>query len=222
MASDEQSSDRPRQPTSSRARPGRRPGRPSGQSNSREIILETALTQFASDGYSATSIRSIAGAAGVDPSLVTHFFRNKEGLLVEMLKHLDHLPARIQTVLASGTPGAGQRLAITYFSAWEDPALGPRLCALARAVAESPSAAAMIRSTLKSQIFVPLAKRSPKPWSPERLVSMQIAMSQLFGTAFARYVLQIQPLSDYNLSELIAHVEPGLSTTLSWDGVNDT
>ncbi|MGH3339305.1 MAG: TetR/AcrR family transcriptional regulator, partial [Propionibacteriaceae bacterium] len=47
-------------------RRGRRPGSP----RTREAILEVALEQFAYRGYTGTSLRGVAAAAGVDPSLV--------------------------------------------------------------------------------------------------------------------------------------------------------
>lgn len=43
-------------------------------------IRETALRLFAQQGISATSIRSVAAAAGVSPGLVVHHFASKRGL----------------------------------------------------------------------------------------------------------------------------------------------
>lgn len=184
----------------------RRPGRPTGSSNSRTHILEAALDRFATDGYGKTSIRAIASAADVDPSLVTHFFGTKEGLLTESLGHLDHLPVRIRAALAEAGPARAETLARTYFGAWEDPLLGSRLRTLARAATESSTAATVMREALETHIFATLAATS----TPEQFASLQVAMSQLFGTAFARYILQIHPLADLGLEELVDHVTPGL------------
>jgi AcrR family transcriptional regulator len=43
-------------------------------------ILRAALVSFASVGIAATTIRGVAGAAGVSPGLVQHHFGSKEGL----------------------------------------------------------------------------------------------------------------------------------------------
>ena len=58
----------------------RRPGRRSGESGTREAILEAARAQFIATGFRGTTIRSVAKAAGVDPALVLHFFGNKDTL----------------------------------------------------------------------------------------------------------------------------------------------
>lgn len=199
--------------TSGTGTPGRRrrPGRPTGSSNSRYLILEAALDRFATDGYGKTSIRAIASAAGVDPSLVTHFFGTKEGLLAESLSHLDHLPAKIRAALAEAGPDQAETLARTYFGAWEDPLLGSRLRALARAATESPTAATVMREALETHIFATLEENS----TPEQFARLQVAMSQLFGTAFARYILQIHPLADLELDELVDHVTPGLRSVFA-------
>lgn len=55
---------------------GRRPG----GSGTRDAILAAAKDAFSAQGYTATSLRAVARAAGVDPSLVTHFFGSKPGL----------------------------------------------------------------------------------------------------------------------------------------------
>jgi AcrR family transcriptional regulator len=43
-------------------------------------IRDTAMERFASQGVAATSLRSVAKAAGVSPGLVVHHFGSKEGL----------------------------------------------------------------------------------------------------------------------------------------------
>jgi AcrR family transcriptional regulator len=197
--------------TTNRPDRNRRPGRRAGSSNSRSLILEAALDQFAANGYGRTSIRSIASAAGVDPSLVTHFFGTKEGLLAESLSHLDHLPARIRAALSQADPDKAETLARTYFCAWEDSSLGPRLRALARAATESPSAAAVMREALETHIFTTLEANS----TPRQFAHLQVAMSQLFGTAFARYILEIHPLADLGLDELVDHVTPILRSVFA-------
>jgi TetR/AcrR family transcriptional regulator, regulator of cefoperazone and chloramphenicol sensitivity len=55
---------------------GRRPEDLTAQARIREAAVEL----FASGGYSGTSIRDVARAAGVSPGLVQHHFGSKEGL----------------------------------------------------------------------------------------------------------------------------------------------
>ena len=53
--------------------------------NKRQLILETALTLFATHGYSATPISLIAKQAGVSQGLMYNFFASKADLLREMI-----------------------------------------------------------------------------------------------------------------------------------------
>lgn len=43
-------------------------------------IRDAALARFPSDGFAATTLRAIAGDAGVSPGLVVHHFGSKDGL----------------------------------------------------------------------------------------------------------------------------------------------
>lgn len=59
---------------------GRRPG----NEETREKILAAACTRFGDVGFEATTIRSVAAEAEVDPALVMHYFKNKQGLLTQL------------------------------------------------------------------------------------------------------------------------------------------
>lgn len=52
---------------------------------SRERILEAALQLFSSQGYRATSVRDIAGGAGVSTGNVYHHFPDKETIYLTLL-----------------------------------------------------------------------------------------------------------------------------------------
>jgi AcrR family transcriptional regulator len=49
--------------------------------NSREAIMEAAVSLFNTKGFSGTSIRDIASAAGVNPANIAYYFQSKKGLL---------------------------------------------------------------------------------------------------------------------------------------------
>lgn len=59
----------------------RRPGRPRSSERlaTRQRLLDAALELFATQGYTATTVRQIAGSAGVtDPAIYAHFSGKKE------------------------------------------------------------------------------------------------------------------------------------------------
>jgi len=69
-----------------------------------------AKDAFSAQGYTATSLRAVARAAGVDPSLVTHFFNSKAGLF-EAAFELPVDPATlVGALLAEDVAGLGERM----------------------------------------------------------------------------------------------------------------
>lgn len=87
------------------AAPGRKrkpvrtgPGRPEGESNLREKILDAAEVSFAELGYAGTTMRVVADAANVTQALISYYFGSKHGLFEA-------------TFLRRGVPISDQRLA---------------------------------------------------------------------------------------------------------------
>ncbi|MBP1771059.1 MAG: transcriptional regulator, TetR family [Holophagaceae bacterium] len=56
--------------------------------DTRTSLLQAALVCFADHGFDGTSMRMIAETAGRPLSLLSHYFRNKEGLYLEVFKHI--------------------------------------------------------------------------------------------------------------------------------------
>jgi len=61
---------------------------PTTHFETRDCLVEAALTCFAKYGYDATSIRLISSVAGKNSSLISYYFKSKEGLYREVFKHL--------------------------------------------------------------------------------------------------------------------------------------
>ena len=62
-------------------------------------LMDTAIDLFAEKGFNGTSIRDIANAMGVSASSIYHFFGNKEGLWVAILRYsVEELPAQLREV----------------------------------------------------------------------------------------------------------------------------
>jgi AcrR family transcriptional regulator len=55
--------------------------------NTRHLLLQSARTHFARDGYTATTVRDIATDAGVNVALINRYFVSKEGLFEACLTH---------------------------------------------------------------------------------------------------------------------------------------
>ena len=65
-------------------------------------VLESALSAFAEQGYHGTSIRDIAGGAGLSVPGVYHHYRSKQEILLAlMVSVMDELLSRSRAALAS-------------------------------------------------------------------------------------------------------------------------
>jgi AcrR family transcriptional regulator len=106
----------------------RRRGRPE-QHNTDDLqqrLLQVAEELFAAQGFSGTSVREIAVAAGVNPALVSYYFGSKLGLMKAVFDQaLQPLAAAIAE-LAEGPKAGPEQLIDVMFSVSEDhPALLP-------------------------------------------------------------------------------------------------
>jgi len=66
----------------------RRPGRPAGTGRTREQILETTISELATNGFYGTTVRTIAEAVGVTTASLLHHFATKEALYSEVLARI--------------------------------------------------------------------------------------------------------------------------------------
>jgi AcrR family transcriptional regulator len=189
-------------------RTGRRPG----VSTSRARILEIARRRFAEAGYDATSMRAIAAEAGVDPSVVVHFFGSKDGLFraaVGWPFDPAGLPAEVE---ASGGGDIGLGLARTFLGHWDHPDRGPALLAMLRSAMSHPTSALLLREFLGRQLFanVPSGLRGP-----DAGLRVNLAASQLIGVAVLRYGLRVEPIASQHIDELVAWLAPTINRYLN-------
>lgn len=68
------------EPTRARNRKPRRPGRPEGQTNLADNILDVAETLFAEMGHAGTTLRQVADRLDVTPAMIAYYFQNKDNL----------------------------------------------------------------------------------------------------------------------------------------------
>ena len=74
--------------------------------DTRETLIEAALACFAKYGYEATSIRQIAAEAGKNSSLISYYFKSKEGLYREVFREVLNRLGTESAAPASAAPEA--------------------------------------------------------------------------------------------------------------------
>ena len=184
-------------------RRGRRPGAP----DTRAAILAAAREHFAAQGFRRTTIRAVAGDAGVDPALVHHYFGTKDDLFVAALE----LPIDPRTVigpaLAGGIDGAAERLLTVFLGGLGRPG-APRPALLGvvreRARARGP---ALIREGFLPAVILPAALALGVD-QPER--RMPLVASQIFGLILVRYILEVEPLASMPAADVVATIAPNI------------
>ncbi|MBA2753085.1 MAG: TetR/AcrR family transcriptional regulator [Chloroflexia bacterium] len=124
----------------------------------RQAIYDAAMALFLAKGYTATTIREIAAAAGVATRTFFAYFETKEALLFEHYEPaFASLPVRL-----SGRPD--DQSALQALRAWliEDildaPPIDPRLDAFAFALADEVPAVAMRLNRISDRIETHLAR----------------------------------------------------------------
>jgi AcrR family transcriptional regulator len=183
----------------------RRPGRPPGESRSREAILRAARSSFATVGYDRTTIRGVARAARVDPALVHHYFGSKDRLFTAAMDFPVDPAIVAETVLGPGLEGAGERLVRLFLRIWDTPRNREPLLGLVRAAVSNPRAARMLREFISRAL---LGRVAPVLGTPDAALRAALIGSQVVGLAMFRYVLKVEPLASVGEEELVAAVGP--------------
>lgn len=190
----------------------RRSGRRPGASGTREAIRAAAGRQFAEQGYDRTSMRSVAGEAGVDPALVAHFFGSKHQLFVHVME-LPFDPERVVALVFAGErEQIGRRLADFLLATLEIPEARRRMTGLVRAAASEPEAARMVRELIAREV---LARIVDALGVDDADLRASLLGSQVVGLIMARYVVAVEPLASLPAERVAAAIAPNLQRYLT-------
>lgn len=186
-----------------------RPSRTAGETgpDARTRILEAARTEFAERGYDRTSIRCIAGAAGVDAALVHHYFGTKDEVFAAAIEVSFEPALVIPGLIGGSTDGLGERLIRYFLSVWENPATRAPLLAILRSALTHEAAASVLRGFVLRRLLERIAAELDVP---DPTFRAELAASHMVGIAILRYVIKAEPLASADPEEIIAMVGPTL------------
>lgn len=191
-------------------------GRRGDAEATRAAILASARETFAARGYSGSSVRQIARGAGVDPSLINHYFGGKEALFQEATQvpfDPQQILDRLTTVdSVDALPGI---IARTFVEIWEDPRSGPAMTALLRSALADPEHFGTLIDILLSTLLQPLAEYLEGLDPDERRLRLTLVTSHLMGTAITRRILHVEPLASVGPEELVALLLPVIRADLT-------
>jgi AcrR family transcriptional regulator len=184
-------------------RTGRRPG----ASGTQEQILEAARKLFLERGYQGATMRAIAREAGVDPSLIVHFFGNKIGLFAEAVEWPFDPDEVMPRILADGRRNIGRNLVALVLRTWDEEGERHPILTLFATATTEPEAAEMLRDFISERLFAPLLDGLDVDHKELRA---NLLSSQLLGLGFARYVLRYEPLASARSADVIDWVGPNV------------
>ncbi|MFJ6012048.1 TetR family transcriptional regulator [Streptomyces sp. NPDC092952] len=184
---------------------GRRPG----ENTTRAEILAAARTCFAERGYDATSVRRIADAAGVDQSLVHHFYKTKENLFLSALEVPVKMPDAIAGAVPGDRAGLGERVVRAHLGLWADLSVSPQMLIMLRSAAINSQAGEVLREFAAESMRAALADVVTGETAGLRVV---LISSSLMGLAMARFVLELEPVASASVDEIAAELGPALQT----------
>jgi len=189
----------------------RRSGRRSGDSGTREAILEAARAQFISTGFRGTTIRSVAKSAGVDPALVLHFFGTKEALFAAAVRPPTDPASLLRGALERAPESAGTALVGFLLDSWDSEDTNRMMLAIMRSAMREEVAAKMVREQIVNAIAQALEARGiDRPEYRAALVATQIA-----GIALGRYVVRLRALVEADRDEMLAAFGPTIQRYLT-------
>jgi AcrR family transcriptional regulator len=163
------------------------------------VILAAARERFAETGYEGTTIRGVAAAANIDPSMVMRYFGNKDLLFAAAAEFDLQFPD-----LSEVDPdGLGRALVSHFLSRWEDDGA---LVVLLRSSTTNAEAAQRMTDIFAAQLLPAIGKFVPDD-APRRA---GLIATQVLGMALCRFVLRLPPVVALTRDELVEWLGPTL------------
>jgi AcrR family transcriptional regulator len=160
-------------------------------------ILAAARAEFAENGATGTTIRSVARVANVDPALIYHYFGSKSALLeaatTPPLRWLNDVG---RAWAQAPRDELGVELVRTLTDSWADDEIALTLSAALLTAAHDPGARMRLRTIVEEQLIGD--------------VRHALIASQMLGLALMRYVWKLEPIASLNTDHIIAAVAPNL------------
>ncbi|WDT59765.1 TetR/AcrR family transcriptional regulator [Streptomyces sp. G7(2002)] len=126
-------------------------GRPRGNPPTRESIVSAARALFLEHGYRRTTLRAVAGAAGVDPALIAYHFGSKKGLFADVMQVQCANALTVDAVLSGDPATLPDRLIDAVTDLWED-------ADFRQLTARGEEAAEVIREYLERELLTRLVE----------------------------------------------------------------
>jgi AcrR family transcriptional regulator len=179
--------------------------RPLGSPDARRAVLDAARELFAERGFERTTMRAVAGRAGVDPALIYHYFGDKDGLLFAALQPPEDA-ATLFAGLADAADRTGEELVRRLIGLWEErPEIREQMAAILRTGLSHDRAGRLLRDILSSFILAGLGDFLA---GDRRELRAALIGSHIGGLMLARYILEVPGVAAASPEDLVQAVGP--------------
>jgi AcrR family transcriptional regulator len=173
--------------------------------DTRQQLVDAARRRFAAEGFDRASVRAIAADAGVDASLIRHYFGDKAGLLVATMKLPVNPPEILRSIIAAGPDGLGTRLINGFLTAWD-----PHREVLASLVRTTFTGAEAVPPALQVVQGVVVSSLREVLTGPDAPLRADLIASQIIGLAMLRYVRTLEPLGSAPAARVVEWYGPAV------------
>lgn len=185
--------------------PARTRGRPRGNPPTRESIVPVARALFLERGYRATTLRAVAGAAGVDPALIAYHFGSKKGLFADVMQFQCANALAVDEVLGGDPATLPGRLIDAVTDLWED-------ADFRRLTAQGDEAADVIREYLERELLARLVEFLGGRDATARATAV---VTILGGLIYTRYLNPLATPAALTPAQTRAVLTPALAAALA-------
>ncbi|KJS54592.1 TetR/AcrR family transcriptional regulator [Streptomyces rubellomurinus] len=185
--------------------PARPRGRPRGNPRTRESIVPVARALFLERGYRGTTLRAVAGAAGVDAALIAYHFGSKKGLFAEVMQFQCADALAVEAVLGGDPATLPERLVDAVTGLWED-------AEFRRLTGQGVEAAEVIREYLERELLARLGEFLGGRDATARATAV---VTVLGGLIYTRYLNPLPTPAALSPSEARRILTPALRAALA-------
>ncbi|WSQ15182.1 TetR family transcriptional regulator [Streptomyces sp. NBC_01231] len=185
--------------------PARTRGRPRGNPPTRESIVSAAHALFLKRGYRGTTLRAVAGAAGVDPALIAYHFGSKKGLFADVMQFQCANVLAVDDVLGGDPATLPGRLIDAVTDLWED-------ADFLQLTAQGDEAAEVIREYLERELLARLVEFLGGQDATARATAV---VTILGGLIYTRYLNPLPTPAALTPSETRHILTPALRAALA-------
>lgn len=182
-----------------------------GRDEVRDAVLDSARVMFGARGYAKTTMRGVAAAAGVAPSVVKKYYDDKERLFAAAMRLPFDPASAVPQLLAPGLEGMGERLVRFTFDTVGDPEVRKDLQNLVKAGSSTGKAVQSLTDFLEASVIDRVVTAAGVPDARMRVA---LITSYLTGVTAARYVLKLEPLASASEDHVVKLVAPVIQDLL--------